>query len=435
MAISVSEVRFALRGTTRRYGKTNFAGRFCGHLESSSSAAVGTPTVAVRHAESRDNARGLNSLAFRQPARGAIVVNVTRCGARCCGRFWWARRWPGAERERSKGPGRSGRRGKGPGLADGNVLTFCYQGEAKRVDVWVPVAGVPMRCPPANGDVWTATLTLPDLRAGRTDLLLHAGQTGPADRSPSAAVGRVVARRHRCRWFRKISCGARSSLNGTALPWVRAQTVGISTAGNSEPIEVARDLRDRWAGNRALRGGARRAHRAGKRAADGDCGAIHSSQKPRDNPGKISPASTRTDPRQDPRACEYGPGVDPERFAAHEKFFCEEVSWAERELGRLGEPRAPGPVRLFGWRSLRGRDGSAASGSVSGTVFGFSCGLGEGEKFELGEAAAQARYTRRRARGNLTFIGERPLWPRARAAIGVGEVRLARGGARRGTVE
>src|SRR5207245_1375598 len=34
------------------------------------------------------------------------------------------------------------------------------------------------------------------------------------------------------------------------------------------------------------------------------------------------------------RSAEYVPGLRPERFAAHEKFICDEVvPWAERELG------------------------------------------------------------------------------------------------------
>ena len=42
--------------------------------------------------------------------------------------------------------------------------------------------------------------------------------------------------------------------------------------------------------------------------------------------------------KKDIRACEYLPGVDDDRFAKHERFFCEEVrSWAEAELGASRE--------------------------------------------------------------------------------------------------
>jgi enterochelin esterase-like enzyme len=40
------------------------------------------------------------------------------------------------------------------------------------------------------------------------------------------------------------------------------------------------------------------------------------------------------DPKKDLRAMEYLPGIDDDRFARHEKFFCEELAaWAEREFG------------------------------------------------------------------------------------------------------
>jgi hypothetical protein len=40
------------------------------------------------------------------------------------------------------------------------------------------------------------------------------------------------------------------------------------------------------------------------------------------------------DPKRDLRLMEYLPGVNADRFAHHERFFCDELSaWAEKEFG------------------------------------------------------------------------------------------------------
>lgn len=55
--------------------------------------------------------------------------------------------------------------------------------------------------------------------------------------------------------------------------------------------------------------------------------------------GVHSPPGPFPDPSQDLRAHEYLPGYDPARFQAHERFFTEEVpAWAGRELGVATDP-------------------------------------------------------------------------------------------------
>ena len=83
---------------------------------------------------------------------------------------------------------------------------------------------------------------------------------------------------------------------------------------------------------------------------------------------------------QDPRAREYLPEIDPERFAKHEKFFCEEVrAWAENELGasRKQEERAVHGVsngaRFAVEMGLRHPE-------LFGHVFGFSVASSTGSK-------------------------------------------------------
>ena len=50
---------------------------------------------------------------------------------------------------------------------------------------------------------------------------------------------------------------------------------------------------------------------------------------------------------QDLRACEYLPEIDKDRFARHERFFCEELrTWAENELGAT-RARGTGGARRF----------------------------------------------------------------------------------------
>jgi enterochelin esterase-like enzyme len=83
---------------------------------------------------------------------------------------------------------------------------------------------------------------------------------------------------------------------------------------------------------------------------------------------------------QDPRAREYLPEIDPERFTKHEIFFCEEVrGWAENELGasREQEERAVHGVsngaRFAVEMGLRHPE-------LFGHVFGFSVASSTGPK-------------------------------------------------------
>ena len=104
--------------------------------------------------------------------------------------------------------------------------------------------------------------------------------------------------------------------------------------------------------------------------------------------GVHSAAGSSSDPSQDLRAQEYLPDQNPTRFAAHERFFVEEVAaWAERELGATtdGQQRA-----VFGFSN--GGVFAAAMGirhpDRFGHILAFSLGIPPGTPTAATEPAA-----------------------------------------------
>ena len=71
------------------------------------------------------------------------------------------------------------------------------------------------------------------------------------------------------------------------------------------------------------------------------------------------------DTKKDMRAQEYFPGINSERFAKHEIFFCSEVTeWAEQQWKVSGDPKDLRDLWMLEWRPVCLRDGDAASRAV-----------------------------------------------------------------------
>jgi enterochelin esterase-like enzyme len=222
-----------------------------------------------------------------------------------------------------------------PVWADGDTATFYFRGEAESVDL---IAGGDVksleRIP--SSDVWAVTLTLPELERGILSYSLTARKRG-------TPAGKPLHQEGTWRGPKAPPQAARSpDLRGSLKTYEIAskaldcrRKLTVYSPPGLEPGQ-ARDV---------------------VYTADGEETEHYApSLEPLFISGKIPPVVLvgvhsggyaggapdfkNYDSKKDMRAQEYFPGLDPERFAKHEAFFCSEVTaWAEREWKVSGEPK------------------------------------------------------------------------------------------------
>ncbi len=232
-------------------------------------------------------------------------------------------------------------REKSPVWADGDTATFFFRGEAANVDL---IAGGDFksltRVP--SSDVWTVSITLPDLEQAVISYEFTAAN--PAG-SPKAPVRRSGVWR-----------GAKAPPAAVQIAELKGSLKSFEI--ESKALEARRKVSvylppgfQKSIGRRALY------------AIDGEnIDRFVRVLEPLVTSGELSPIvvvgvhsggylrgaddSQSYDTKKDLRAQEYFPGINPDRFARHELFFCSEVvDWAEREwnVSKDSEDRA-----LFG---------------------------------------------------------------------------------------
>jgi enterochelin esterase-like enzyme len=222
-------------------------------------------------------------------------------------------------------------RERAPVWVDGNTATFFYRGEAEQVKVFFVGEEIPLRRLP-DSDVWTATVSKPDMAKGVFTYAIRAGKKdqpvqgkeltfqrwrGP-QAPPPVARAKELKGEVRTLDFESQALGAKRKVR-VYLPPGHDRT-------KTCPVIYATDGND---GARVL--------------------------EPLILAGKVPPLVTVAtssgnylgdrqagyDVQKDLRALEYLSGFNAERYAAHEKFFCEELpAWAERTFGASKERKS-----------------------------------------------------------------------------------------------
>jgi enterochelin esterase-like enzyme len=217
---------------------------------------------------------------------------------------------------------------KSPVWLDGETLTFFYRGNVEQAQVLVGGDVLDLHRL-ADSDAWTATMKKPDMEKAVVSYAFLPGKKGQDPfasgqriypqtwRGPQAPAGPVVCR--------KLKGTAKTcNLESKALVEKRAVHVylppghdpsratpviygtdGVTEAEVLEPLIVAGKV-------------------APMIVVAPESGGYRGARDPK------KPHSLKNDLR----AQEYLPGIDTDRFARHEKFFCEElITWAEKEFG------------------------------------------------------------------------------------------------------
>lgn len=218
---------------------------------------------------------------------------------------------------------------KRPVWADGETLTFFYRGEADKVSVVFGGDMLAMKRLPQS-DLWHASTKKNDIahcffsyafvptREGQTDSpkLSFQEWRGP-DAPPSVEEvktlqGKITEHELKSQamgMMRKITVYQPPAGAGNERPRVLYMADGQAATGFAhviEPLIIAKKIPPL-----VIVG-------------------VHNGSVPR----KLDSKETSFDPKQDNRAREYLPQVDPEYFLKHETFFCDEVlPWAEHTLG------------------------------------------------------------------------------------------------------
>ena len=255
-------------------------------------------------------------------------------------------------------------REKSPVWADGEKATFFFRGDAEQVFLILSGEAKPLRRVPES-DVWTISLDRPELAKGTFSYTFLPGKNGDPPIQPGRRLNFAV-------W------------TGPLAP--KAPVVAKELKG----VEKILDLDSKYLGEKRKfkiylpPGHDRFRSYPVIYAADGMTnGEI---LEPLIIAGRVRPlivvgvqsGKYQGDPakpyeiKKDIRACEYLPGVDDDRFAKHEKFFCEEVrSWSEAELGASKETAE----RAIHGVSNAGRfavEMGMRHPELFGSVFGFS---------------------------------------------------------------
>jgi enterochelin esterase-like enzyme len=204
--------------------------------------------------------------------------------------------------------------------AQGDELTFVYQGEADEVRVccgiYLPLQHLP------DTDLWVLTIQVHDLPQAVISYAFMATRNGqPVGAAADFAVWR----------------GAQAPPPVQRAPSLRGQIKHYTLA--SHALGEQRELTVYLPPNHTSVGPTAVIY-----AADGQTVPKFAAVlEPLIMDGRLpsillvgvhSPTASLSDPSQDLRAQEYLPNENPARFAAHERFFVDEVAaWAERELG------------------------------------------------------------------------------------------------------
>ena len=219
-------------------------------------------------------------------------------------------------------------REKSPVWADGDKATFFFRGEAERVQI---IAGGDIksleRVP--ESDVWTLTLTLPDLERAVVAYSISATTTGRAAKVPPASPRNGIWR------------GPKAPPPASSVTELRGllKTFAI----DSKSLGERRKLTVYFPAGFEPGNASRVVYATDGEGAEGYARVL----EPLITAGRIPPtllvgvhsggykggADLKTyDTKKDMRAQEYFPGLNVELFAKHEAFFCSEVTaHAERE--------------------------------------------------------------------------------------------------------
>jgi enterochelin esterase-like enzyme len=221
---------------------------------------------------------------------------------------------------------------KAPVWVDGDTATFFYRGEADQLSLVLGGETLHLQRLP-DSDVWTLRVQRPDLERGLfTYALIPARKGQPAPkpgervtfhtwRGPKAPPAPDVVRELK-------GTERTASIESKALGEKRAVRVYLPPGHDKTrpyPVVYATDGRlNADVLEPLITSGKVRPVIVVATSSGGYLGK-------RDGAGEY-------DVRKDLRALEYIPRLDPDHFAKHERFFCEEVlAWAERELGASTE--------------------------------------------------------------------------------------------------
>jgi enterochelin esterase-like enzyme len=220
---------------------------------------------------------------------------------------------------------------RAPVWVDGNTATFFYRGEAEQVKFFFGGEEIPLRRLP-DSDVWTGTVSKPDLAKGIFTYAIRAGKKDqPVQgkglafqrwRGPQAPppVDRAKELKGEVRTldFESKALGAKRK--------VRVYLPPGHDRSKTYPVIYATDGND---GAHVLEP----LIRAGKVPALVTVATSSGNY--------LGDRQATYDIQKDLRALEYLSGFNAERYAAHEKFFCEELpAWAEREFGASKERKS-----------------------------------------------------------------------------------------------
>jgi enterochelin esterase-like enzyme len=213
---------------------------------------------------------------------------------------------------------------KSPVWVDGNTATFFYRGYAEEVKLFIGGEEVKLHRL-SDSDVWTATVTKPDMAKGIFTYAIMPGKKnepiqgkqfhfqrwrGP-QAPPAAARVKELKGQLRTVDFESKALGEKRKVR-VYLPPGHDRT-------KTYPVIYATDGNDGAQVLEALIVAAKVPPLITVATSSG---------------GYLGDRAAGYDTHKDLRALEYLSGFDPKRYAAHEKFFCEEVpTWAEREFG------------------------------------------------------------------------------------------------------
>jgi enterochelin esterase-like enzyme len=219
---------------------------------------------------------------------------------------------------------------KAPVWVEGDTATFFFRGEAEQVRLFLGGEDLALRRL-ADSDVWTVSVTKPGLAKGLFTYALLPGKKGEQHygkkldfrrwRGPQAppAAARVEKVRGEVKAvdFDSKALGAKRGVRVYLPPGhdrAKRYPVLYATDGNA-PGHIVEALID--------------------------AGTVPPMIVVAATPGGyLGERTGGHDVKKDLRAMEYLPGIDAERYAKHEKFFCEElVAWAEAEFGASTDRR------------------------------------------------------------------------------------------------
>jgi enterochelin esterase-like enzyme/pimeloyl-ACP methyl ester carboxylesterase len=222
--------------------------------------------------------------------------------------------------------------------ADGDTLTFVHEAQADTVSVLFGGDMLPMK-KLGNSEVWYARKTLP-----------HVARSFFSYSFMATGKGRAVTARHSMQDWRGPQAPPAVPIATKLQGTISEHVLDSKALGMKRPITVYHPPagfgmeRPRVIYMADGQGASGFAHVlepliVTKKIPPTMIIGVHNGNVPR----TASSGSGTYDPKQDNRAREYLPTVDPEHFKKHETFFCEEVlPWAEHHFGvsRLREHRA-----------------------------------------------------------------------------------------------